>query len=102
MKWIIFSYQEPFVGPKNIPRAAYFSKTDKKLHPKLSQKKFFLLIYFSTVSFIPVYIIRFSQNLTSREWIEVRLKKAEKGLTRLTSIYSICLPKQDWTWDFYR
>ena len=90
IKWIIPSYQELFVGPKNIPRAAYFSKTDKELHPKLSQKNSFVLIYFSTVSFIPVYIIRFSQNLTSREWIEVRLKKAEKRLTRLTSIYSIC------------
>ena len=41
IKWIIPSYQELFVGPKNIPRAAYFSKTDKELHPKLSLKKKF-------------------------------------------------------------
>ena len=41
MEWIYLSYKKLFVGPANIPRATYFSKTDKKLHPSISQIKFF-------------------------------------------------------------
>ena len=48
---------EPFVGPKNIPRATYFSKTDKELHPKLSQKSFFSFDFI--FQRLPVHVIRF-------------------------------------------